>query len=131
MSLLRRIIAHIVANGIALYFVGVVVRAILKDSDFIINGGWKGYLIAAILFGFLNSIIKPILKLVSLPFVFITAGLFIFIINMFLVWFGKYALDVLQFQGVSIVVVGGVLTYIAAGFLMALFNMVIGWLLKK
>jgi putative membrane protein len=131
MSLLRQIIAHIVANGVALYFVGVVVRAILKDSDFIINGGWKGYLIAAILFGFLNGIIKPILKLVSLPFVFITAGLFVFIINMFLVWFGKYALDVLQFQGVSIVVVGGVLTYIVAGFLIALFNMVIGWLLKK
>ena len=131
MSLLRRIIAHIVANGIALYFVGVVVRAVLKNSDFIINGGWKGYLIAAILFGFLNSIIKPILKLISLPFVFITAGLFIFIINMFLIWFGKYALDVLQFQGVSIVVIGGVLTYIAAGFLLALFNMIIGWLLKK
>jgi putative membrane protein len=131
MTLLRRIIAHIVANGIALYFVGVVVRAILKNSDFIINGGWKGYLIAAILFGFLNGIIKPILKLVSLPFVFITAGLFVFIINMFLVWFAKYALDVLQFQGVSIVVVGGILTYLAAGFLIALFNMIIGWLLKK
>jgi putative membrane protein len=131
MSFLRQIIAHIVANGVALYFVGVVVRGILKDSDFIINGGWKGYLIAAILFGFLNGIIKPILKLVSLPFVFITAGLFVFIINMFLVWFGKYALDILQFEGVSIVVVGGILTYIVAGFLIALFNMVIGWLLKK
>lgn len=131
MGLLRRVLAHIVANAVALYFVGVIVRAVLKDSDFIVNGGWKGYLIAAILFGFLNGIIKPILKIISLPFVFITAGLFVFVINMFLVWFAKYALDVLQFEGVSIVVLGGIFTYLLAGFTIALLNMIIGWLLKK
>jgi putative membrane protein len=126
MNFLRRIIAHLIANGIALYFVEIILK-----SDFAITGGWKGYLIAAILFGFLNGIIKPILKLLSLPLVFITMGFFIFVINMFLVWFAKYALNVLQFEGVAIVIEGGIVTYLLAGFLIALFNMVIHWLLKK
>jgi len=125
MSFLRRIIAHIIANAVALYFVGIIL-----DGNFIINGGWKGYLIAALIFGLLNGIVKPILKILSLPFVLISAGLFIFVINMFLVWFAKYVLDVLQFEGVSIVV-NGFFYYLIAGFLIALFNMVIGWLLKK
>ena len=125
MSFLRRIFAHIIANAIALYFVGEILK-----GDFIITGGWKGYFIAALIFGILNGIVKPILKLLSLPFVLVSAGLFIFVINMFLVWFAKYILDVLNFEGVSIFV-GGFFYYLLAGFLIALFNMIIGWLLKK
>ncbi len=123
---MRRLIAHIVANGIALYFVGAIL-----EGNFAITGGLKGYLIAAILFGVLNGLIKPILKILSLPFVFITAGLFILVINTFLVWFAEYALDVLEFQGVTLVVEGGFFMYLIVGFLISIFNMVIHWLLKK
>jgi len=126
MSLLRRLILHIIATGSALYFVGVIL-----EGDFLITGGIKGYLIGAIAFGFLNSILKPILKLLSLPLMVITVGFFSFIINTFLVWFAEYALDVLQFEGVTVLVEGGFFTYLMAGFLISLFNMVISWLLKK
>lgn len=124
--MIRSLIAHLIANGVALYFVGVIL-----DGKFSITGSWKGYLICAVIFGVLNGLVKPILKLLSLPFVLISAGLFIFVINSFLVWFAKYALDVLKFEGVAIVIAGGFVTYILAGFLIALFNMVIHWLLKK
>ena len=124
--MLRRIIAHIVANGVALYFIGVIL-----EGNFAITGGLKGYLIAAVIFGVLNGIVKPILKILTLPFVFITAGLFIFIINTFLVWFAEYALDILEFQGVTIVVEGGFFMYLIIGFLISIFNMLIHWLLKK
>ena len=125
MNLLRRVLAHIVANAIALYFVSVIL-----DGKFVITGEWKGYLIAALIFGILNGIVKPILKVLRLPFVIVSAGLFLFVINMFLVWFAKYALDVLKFEGVTMTV-DGFTTYLIAGFLIALLNMVIGWLLKK
>jgi len=124
--MVRRILAHLVANGIALYFVSVIL-----EGNFTIVGGYKGYLIAAVLFGVLNGIVKPILKILSLPFVVVTAGLFIFVINMFLVWFAKYFLEVLAFEGVAIVIEGGAFTYLLAGFLIGLFNLLIGWLLKK
>ena len=86
---------------------------------------------AAVLFGLLNGIIKPILKLLSLPFILITAGFFILIINVFLVWFAKYALDILQFEGVSLIIEGGPATYLYAGISISIINMVITWLLKK
>ncbi len=124
--MLRRIIAHIIATGIALYFIGVIL-----EGDFLITGGIKGYLIAAVAFGLLNGIVKPILKLFSFPLMLITVGFFVFIINTFLVWFAEYALDVLEFEEVTIVVAGGFFTYLMAGFLISLFNMVISWLLKK
>ncbi len=126
MKLLKRIIAHIVANAVALYFISLIL-----EGNFMIVGGIKGYLIAAIIFGLLNGIVKPILKLLSLPFVLVTAGLFIFVINTFLVWFAEYALDILDFESVAIVVEGGFFYYVFAGFLIALFNMIISWLLKK
>ncbi len=125
MNFLRRIVAHIVANALALYFIEQIL-----NGDFAITGGIKGYLIAALIFGLLNSIVKPILKLLSLPFMLITVGLFTFIINMFLVWFAKYSLNILNFQEVSIVVTG-FFSYLLAGFLIALMNMLISWLLKK
>ena len=56
---------------------------------------------------------------------------FIFVINSVLVWFAQYTLDVLKFEGVAIVIIGGFVTYIMAGFLIAIFNLVIHWLLKK
>jgi len=126
MNILKRILAHIIANGAALYFVGI-----LLEGDFMITGGWKGYLIGGILFGLLNGIIKPILKILSLPFVLITAGFFILVINMFLVWFAKYSLNILDFEGVTIVVENGITTYFIAGFLISILNWVITWLLKK
>lgn len=126
MKFLRRITAHIIANAIALYFIEVLLM-----GDFAITGGIKGYIIGAIVFGLLNVIIKPVLKLLSFPLMIITVGLFTFAINTFLVWFAQYALDVLQFKEVAVVIEGGIFTYLLAGFLIAVMNMVISWLLKK
>jgi putative membrane protein len=123
--MIKRFILHILANATALY-----ITVDLLAGDFLINGGVKGYLIAAIIFGILNGFIKPILKILSLPFVFITAGLFTFVINMFLVWFATYVLEILQFKGVSIVISGGFITYLYVGFLVAMMNGIIHWLLK-
>lgn len=126
MSFIRRLLAHIVANAAALYFVTE-----LLSGNFVITGGYKGYLIAAILFGILNGIIKPILKLLSLPFIIISAGVFILVINVFLVWFAKYSLDILQFEGIKILIEGGPATYLYAGLSISIINMIISWLLKK
>jgi len=42
---------------------------------------WYDALIAAIIFGIVNTIIGPVLKLVSLPITFLTLGLFSIVIN--------------------------------------------------
>ena len=38
----------------------------------------------AVIFGVVNAIIKPIAQLLSLPFIVLTLGLFIFIVNAFM-----------------------------------------------
>lgn len=55
-------------------------------AGFVVLGGLKGYLIAGILLGLLNLIVRPILKLVSLPLVILTLGLFNIVISLVLVW---------------------------------------------
>ena len=123
--MIKRFILHILGNSAALY----ALVELLK-GDFVINGGVKGFLIAGLIFGILNSLIKPIIKLLSLPFVLLTAGLFSFVINAGLAWFVKYALDVLKFEGVSIEV-GHWIFYLYVGVFMAIANMLIHWLTRK
>ncbi len=41
----------------------------------------KTVVIVALIFGIVNAFIKPILKLLSLPFIILTLGLFVFIVN--------------------------------------------------
>lgn len=123
--MIKRLLLHLLANVGALY-----VTYILLQGNFVITGGWRGYAIAAVLFGVLNGFVKPIVKILSLPFVFMTAGLFTFVINMGIVWFGKYALDVLKFEGVAIQIQGGWVTYLYIGLVMAIANILIHWLLK-
>lgn len=124
--MIKRFILHILANAIGLYMTVQIL-----GGDFLVSGGWKGYLIAALIFGILNGFIKPVIKILTLPFVFITAGLFTLVINMFLVWFAKYAIGVLAFEGVEIVITGSIFTYLSVGIIMAVVNMIITWLAKK
>jgi len=44
----------------------------------------KTLVIVALIFGIVNAFIKPILKLLSLPFIILTLGLFVFIVNAFM-----------------------------------------------
>jgi putative membrane protein len=43
--------------------------------------GWGALLGASLLLGIINAFVRPILLLLSLPFIIVTMGLFIFVIN--------------------------------------------------
>jgi putative membrane protein len=45
------------------------------------RGSWWSLVFVALVFGALNASIRPLLKLLSLPIIFLTLGLFIFVIN--------------------------------------------------
>ena len=45
------------------------------------DGEWYQFLIIAAVMGLTNTIVKPILKLFSLPFIILTLGLFLFVVN--------------------------------------------------
>lgn len=45
------------------------------------RGSWWSLLFVALVFGLLNASIRPLLKLLSLPIIILTLGLFILVIN--------------------------------------------------
>jgi putative membrane protein len=45
------------------------------------RGSWWSLLLVALVFGVLNASVRPLLKLLSLPILILTLGLFIFVIN--------------------------------------------------
>lgn len=69
----------IIANAVAIW-----VAAYLLDGIQIGGQGGQFYLTllaVAVIFGVLNAIVKPILKLLSLPLIVLSLGLFLFILN--------------------------------------------------
>lgn len=48
--------------------------------------GWVPALIGAVVLAVLNAILKPILWVLTLPFIIVTLGLFLFIINAIVLW---------------------------------------------
>lgn len=123
--MIRRILLSIIANSAAIY----LLTYFFESID--LTGGVKAFVIAGILFGFLNSLVKPLLKLISLPFVFLTAGLFILVINAIMLWVLKFVLDILGFEGVQLIITGGILTYLYASIVLAVVNTLTHWLIKK
>ena len=44
--------------------------------------GWRALIIAGLVFGIVNTVVKPVLVILSLPAVILTLGLFLFVVNM-------------------------------------------------
>lgn len=63
-----------IANAISLYLLDVLFEGIQFTQN-------KAIIITALLLMFVNAIIKPILKLLSLPLTVVTLGLFSFVVN--------------------------------------------------
>jgi putative membrane protein len=71
-----RFFLQLVINGVALYAAVSLVPGIIPQ-----NPGPFTYIILALIFGILNALVKPILKFVTCPVIFLTLGLFTLIIN--------------------------------------------------
>ena len=75
-----RIIIRWCINALALLAVAYLYSGVQVD-------GIMAALIAALVLGLANAIIRPVLILLTLPVTLLTMGLFIFVINAFLFWF--------------------------------------------
>jgi len=116
--MIKKIILGIILNGLALY----VVTQLFSDLQY--TGGWKFFIIGGIVIGLLNTLVKPLMKILSLPFIILTAGLFSFVINIIIFWLTVKVINGIHFSDVSVMVVG-IWTYIFAGLVLGIVN----WLL--
>ena len=82
---MKNFLIRVGVNGVALWVAALVLPGInLAEGD--VGWGRKIWTIffVAVIFGVVNAIIKPIAQLLSLPFIVLTLGLFIFIVNAFM-----------------------------------------------
>ncbi len=72
----RNLILRLVINVVAIL---IVVR--LLPGVHLANDSLSTLVVLAIILGLINAVVKPILTLLTCPFIFFTFGLFLFIIN--------------------------------------------------
>src|SRR5687768_18523679 len=66
-------------------------------------------ILAALVLGLVNAIIRPVLVLLTLPVTVLTLGLFIFVINALLFWFVGSILEGFHVQGFWSALIGSIL----------------------
>ncbi|MCL2037549.1 phage holin family protein [Candidatus Saccharibacteria bacterium] len=64
----------------------IVVRLFGHAADVTLATSVATYLLAGLVFAVINAIIKPLITILSLPFVLLTLGLFMLVINGLMVW---------------------------------------------
>jgi putative membrane protein len=90
------------------------------------RGAWWGLLLVAVVFGLINALVRPVLVLLSCPLIVLTLGLFIFVLNAFLLWLtgqvsGALGID-FQVTGFFAAVVGGIIV----GVVSTVLNLLVG-----
>jgi putative membrane protein len=65
------------------------------------TSAWLAFAVMAVVMGLVNIFIRPVLKLLSCAFIILTVGLFMLVINAFLLWFSSW---ICQQIGVGFVV---------------------------
>jgi putative membrane protein len=66
-------------------------------------------MLAALVIGLLNMVVRPALVVLTLPVTVVTLGLFLFVINALMFWAAAYVLDDFAVRGFTGALVGSVL----------------------
>src|SRR5665811_383778 len=77
--------------------VAIVVAAYLLPQ--VTLDGWKAALVAGLLLGFLNTFVRPVFRLLALPLSILTLGLFILVVNGFVLWILDWLMEGLKIDG--------------------------------
>ncbi|ARP88221.1 phage holin family protein [Bordetella genomosp. 9] len=103
-----------ILNAVALLVVAYLLPGISVAS-------FGSALIAALVLGLLNMLVKPVLVLLTLPITIVTLGLFLLVLNALLFWFAGSILKGFQVNGFWWAVIGAILYSIISG----LFSMLV------
>ena len=97
-----RLLAVWIINAAALFLVGYLISGVHL-------GSFGSAMIAALVLGLVNALIRPILVILTLPVTLLTLGLFIFVINALLFLFVGNLLQGFVVQGFGAALLGSIL----------------------
>jgi putative membrane protein len=76
-------------------------------------GEYGTYLWIGLIFGVVNAVVGPVLRLLSLPFVVLTLGLFLLVVNAALLGLTAALTDRLTIDGIGTAILGGLILAVA------------------
>jgi putative membrane protein len=82
--------------------------------------GFGTALVAALVLGFINTLVRPVLAILTLPITVLTLGIFYFVLNGLLFWMASALLPGFQVQGFASALLGAILYGVIAWALSAL-----------
>ena len=108
---------RLLINAAALWAATRLVPGISFDGD------WRLLFAVALLFGVINVSVRPVLKLLTLPLLILTLGLFTFVLNALMLWLTGTISDALDLgfhvEGFAAAFVGGLVVTVVS-FLLSL-----------
>lgn len=107
----KRIAERVAINAVAIWVAAAVVHGITI-------GDWKALLLTALIFGLVNSFLKPIVKRLTCPLYFLTLGLIAFAVNAAMLgltaWLARQISVDFRVEGVLAAVLGAVVVGVVA-----------------
>lgn len=104
---LRDIVLRIFVVAVGLWIADAIVPGVAIT-------GFGAIVLAAAVLGFLNAIVRPILVVLSLPFVIVTLGLFLLVLNAAMFGFAAWLLEDFRVDGFWSAVLGSLVVSVAS-----------------
>jgi putative membrane protein len=101
---------HWLVVAVALWVTAYLVPGVTISS-------WTALAIAALVLGFINAIVKPILVILTLPITIITLGLFYLVVNAIAFGLAAFLVPGFQIAGWMSAILGALVTSIVSWFL--------------
>ncbi|MGG4579159.1 MULTISPECIES: phage holin family protein [Alcaligenes] len=102
-----------ILNAVALLVVAYILPGITVAS-------FGSALIAALVLGLLNTLVKPLLIVLTLPITIVTLGLFLLVLNALVFWFAGSILKGFQVEGFWWALIGAIVYSLVSGLLSGL-----------
>ncbi|MGC8944265.1 MAG: phage holin family protein [Minisyncoccia bacterium] len=112
-TFIKRLVWGIILNSLAIIVLGKLFN--YWFNDFFFKGDYVSLIVFAIILTILNFLLKPILRFVFLPVIWLTLGIFGLIINLLIL---KIATIIIP----DILIINSFLTWILASFFLSVVN---------
>jgi putative membrane protein len=108
---MKKLIVRLLINAAALWVAAAIVSGIQLSEDLL------QVLIVALIFGVINALIKPVVKILSFPLIIVSLGLFTLVINAALLLLTDWLTPALTIDGLWPALLGAIIISLVSWFL--------------
>lgn len=107
-----QLLIRLIINGIAIWAAAEIVPGMTLDT-----AEPSGLVLVVLVFAIINSLLKPVAKLLGFPFIILTLGLFTLVINAGLLALTAWLVGPLDVQGFGSAMLGALIVSVVSWFL--------------